>query len=258
MKSLSFVHIISFFIPMAAGQFAVAQDYVVTAKGDTLHGKVKPLTYGPDKKVVVKDASGKKTTLSIFQTKAHFIDGETFNPVKTEKGYVFMKLVKPGYLSLYTFQPENQNAFDAYYLLKKDGNGIEVPNLSFKKIVAKFLADDVVLSEKLEKGDYGKKQLTEIIDEYNQHISQKSTIQKESITVQREKSKDLVNWQILEDKVKLKGTFDGKEDVLEMINDVKTKIKNSEKIPNFLIEGLRNSLSQTEFKDDLENALKAD
>ena len=232
-----------------------AQDYVLTVKGDTLRGKVRPLTYGPDKKVAVKDASGKKTTLSILQTRAYVIDNETFHPVKNEKGYTFMKLVKSGYLSLYAFQPENQTTYDGSYLLKRDGSGTEVPNLSFKKIISKFLADDVELSEKIGKGDFNKRQLIEIIDEYNDYINKKSIKQNENSAARVEKSKSLQGWQILEDKVKLKDNFQERDNVLEMISEIKTKINNSEKIPNFLIEGLRSALAETEFKTDLENAL---
>jgi len=167
-----------------------------------------------------------------------------------------MKLIKGGYLSLYAFQPENQTTFDGLYLLKRDGAGTEVPNIGFKKIIGKFLADDILLAEKLDKGDYGRRQLNEIIDEYNQYIDKKSVIQTESFVVQKEKSKVLTSWQALEDKVKAKDNFDNKDAVLEMIGDVKNKITNSEKIPNFVVSGLRNALSQTEFKEDLENALK--
>ncbi len=257
MKSFAFVHIVFLIISTLVCKLADAQDYAITSKGDTLRGKIKPLTFGPDKKVVVKEENGKKTTLTIFQTKAYVIEGETFHPVKYVKGYVFMKLVKPGYLSLYAFQPENQTTYDGYYLLKRDGAGTEVPNLGFKKILGKFLADDVLLAEKLDKGDYGKRQLNEVIDEYNQYIDKKSVFHGESVAIQKEKSKSLSAWQNLEDKVKSKDNFDAKENVLEMIADVKNKIKNAEKIPNFLIESLRNSLSQTELKEDLENALKA-
>jgi hypothetical protein len=253
MKSFSITHIVFFL--MLVYRSALAQDYAITIKGDTLKGKVRPLNYGPEKKVTIKDVNGKKTTLSLFQTKAYVIDHETFHPVKNEKGYMFMKLVKPGYLSLYAFQPENQTTYDGYYLLKKDGSGTEVPNLSFKKIITRFLADDTELSEKIEKGEFNKRQLNEIIDEYNEYINKRSVNQHASFAAQREKFKGLEGWRALEDKVKLKDNFKGKNDVLEMIGDVKTKINNSEKIPNFLIEGLRSALSETDLKDDLENTL---
>lgn len=256
MKSFSFTHPIFFLILALIYSSSDAQDYVVTVRGDTLRGKVKPQSYGPDKKVSVKDTSGKKTTLSIFQTKAYVIDNETFHPVKNEKGYTFMKLVKPGYLSLYAFQPENQTTYDGSYLLKRDGAGIEVPNLSFKKIISRFLADDTELSERIEKGDFNKRQLNEIIDEYNDYINKKSIKQNENFAALIEKSKTLQGWQALEDKIKTTDNFEKKDNVLEMISDVKTRINNSEKIPNFLIEGLRSALAETEFKADLENILK--
>jgi len=41
-----------------------------------------------------------------------------------------------------------------------------------------------------------------------------------------------------------------------MIAEIKGKVARSEKVPNFLIEGLKSTLTQEVFKTDLENALK--
>ena len=41
-----------------------------------------------------------------------------------------------------------------------------------------------------------------------------------------------------------------------MISEIKGKVSTSQKVPNFLIEGLKNTLNQDVFKTDLDNALK--
>src|SRR5690606_17178116 len=112
---------------------ANAQDYVLTARGDSLTGEVKPLLYGPEKRVQIISANKEKTTFSIFQVRAFSSDGEIYHPVKGEKGYEFMKLLQPGYLTLYACQVENQTRFDGLFLKKMDGEGMAVPNLGFKK-----------------------------------------------------------------------------------------------------------------------------
>ena len=41
-----------------------------------------------------------------------------------------------------------------------------------------------------------------------------------------------------------------------MISEIKGKISASQKVPNFLVEGVKNNLNQEVFKTELENALK--
>ena len=45
-------------------------------------------------------------------------------------------------------------------------------------------------------------------------------------------------------------------DALEMVAEVKRKIRQSEKIPNFLLEGLKNSLQDTELTEELNTAIE--
>src|SRR5690349_3140541 len=107
MKSYCIVPVLIALLLMHAYECS-GQDYVVTTKNDTIRGEVKPLTYSADKKVQVTSADKKKTILPITQTFGFSHRGEIFHPVRSEKGYVFMKLIKSGYLSLYGFQQDNQ------------------------------------------------------------------------------------------------------------------------------------------------------
>ena len=70
MRSFGIIHIFLFIILLLAFQCTNAQDYVVTSKGDTLMGQVKPLFYGVDKKVQLVVDKKKKTSYPIFQVKA--------------------------------------------------------------------------------------------------------------------------------------------------------------------------------------------
>jgi hypothetical protein len=255
MKNFSVIHILLFFLIMLVYQCAKAQDYVVTTKGDTVQGEVKPLSYGPEKKVQVTTADRKKTTYSIFQTRAFRFKEEMYQPVKGDRGYVFMKLIKPGYLSLYAFQPENQVAFDGLYLQKKDGSGMEVPNLSFKKQITKFLTECGEVTAKIESGDLSKKSIEQIVDEYNNCIDARTADHGKAIVQREIRSKKISSWDVLEEKVKTRTDFEGKNDALEMITDIKNKISRGEKVPNFLLEGLKSSLSQGDLSTELQNAL---
>jgi hypothetical protein len=254
MKTFSVLHIVLFLLAILVYQCAQAQDYVISAKGDSITGEVKPLTYGREKYVQVIPADGKKLSLTIFQVKEFRYKDELFRPVKFENGYTFMKLMKPGYLSLYAFQHENQYAFDGLYLLKKDASGIEVPNLSFKKYVMKFL-EDCPVSEKVANGEYGKKQLLTIVDEYNACVNARTIDHGKILEQKKEEIKKITAWDALEEKVKGKPDFTDKGDALEMISDIKAKINRGEKVPRFLLEGLKAALESTDLSTELDAAL---
>jgi hypothetical protein len=232
------------------------QDFLVTTKGDTLQGEIKPLSYGTDKKVQVTQAGKKKITYSLFQVKSYSIKGETFLPVKGPNGYTFMKLVKSGYLSVYTFQSSNQINFDGTFLLKKDGQGVELPNISFEKVMKKFLDDCPEVTDKIERDELNKKDLDKIVDQYNSCVQNRSVNHQAVIATRVERSKSITAWDVLENKIKNQPEFEAKNNALEMVAEIKSKISTSQKIPNFLLEGLKSSLSSDVFKTELENALK--
>jgi hypothetical protein len=254
MKNLTIIHILLFIVLMLAYTCSSAQDYVVTTSGDTLKGKVKPFNYGPEKKVQVTDSQKNKTTTSLFKTRAFVFNGETFHPIRNENGYTFMKLVQAGYISIYAFQMENQASYDGLYLVRRDGKNMEVPNLSFKKMMTKYLSDCPAVADKVSDGTWGRKELTVIINNFNQCLDKKSEMPVKVIT-QKMPVKETTNWNILEEKLKTHEDFEGKANALEMVGEIKNKIQRGEKIPNFLIEGLKSTLTSTDLKENLDQAL---
>lgn len=256
MKSPRINLIVLFLILSLHFERSQAQDFIVTTIGDTLRGEVKPIFYGIEKKVQLRGSGKDKTIYPMFKILSFRYRDEIYQPVKGPDGYTFMKLVKPGFLSLYRFQLANQSTFDGLYLARKDGTGLEVPNLSFKKLIKKYLEDCPSVVEKIDNGDLGKKELDQIIDEYNTCMSSKSIDHGKRIAELQEQKKIISAWDILEEKVKGQKDFEGKSDALEMIQEIKKKIGSSDKIPNFLIDGLKSSLSQDSFQAELENALK--
>ena len=242
-----------FLILLFACSTAFAQDYVITSKGDSLAGDLKIFTMGADKKVMVNE-NKKKTYVALFQVKEFRYKDEMYKPVKGPAGYTFMKLVKPGYLSLFAFQLENQVTYDGLYLQKKDGSGIEVPNLGFKKAMKKFLTECPAVSLKLDTDVYGRKDLTIIIDEYNACIAGNTAAQNRALAQIQEQTKKSSPWESLREKVEA-ADFSGKADALEMIDEIRKKISRSEKVPNFMIEGLKSSLSGTTLQTELDAAL---
>ena len=231
---------------MLVYQCSHAQDFLVTSKGDTLQGKIRPFNSPTDPKVQITVGDEKKV-FRVLQTQGYRYKDELYAPVKFNNRYVFMKVIKPGYLTLYGFQMENQITYDGRYLGRRDGTGMEVPNLMFKKATSKYLADCPEVSTKIEQGTLGKQQLEQIVDQYNECMSR-------GVAVAVVQTRKLDAWDVLEEKVKSK-QFDKKDDALEMITEIKLKITRHEKIPSFMVEGLKNSLSATDLSAELNNAL---
>jgi hypothetical protein len=250
-------------ISLLSCNLASAQnDYLVSAKGDTIQGKVKYLNYGNAKNVQVTPEGGKKKVYNLLQIKAFSMDGASYLNIRTSDGYTFMKLLKSGYLSYYAYQLPDQATWDGRYLQKKDGSGVELPNIGFKRILSRFLEDCEEVSKNIETKELNKSKLDVIIDEYNQCVANRSQIKPSSpaesvIPATPTSTAALNSWKELESAIKQGATFEGKENALEIINDIKLKILRNEKVSNFLINGLKESLaSQPQLKTALDAALQ--
>lgn len=245
---------------------ASAQDFAVTHRGDTVRGKIRISNYGTDRKVQVNTADKKKVVIPIFQVKSLTLDNEVFHPVKGSAGYEFMKVLKEGYLSLYAFQLQNQSTYDGMLLTKKDGTTLEVPNLNFRKAMKKFLEECPGTTSKIEEGTLTKRELPLIVDHYNECISKNSTAvakaeqpvlpqASEAGSSQESKNVASPSWANLEERVKSLDDFDGRVDALDMIAEIKAKLGRGEKVPNFLVEGLKGVLKDKGVDEVLNAAL---
>ena len=253
MKNLTVIHILLFVLMMLVYQCATAQDYVLTTKGDSLTGEVKPLLYGPEKRVQIL-SNDDKNSFTLFEVREFSSEGDVYHPVKGDNGYVFMKLIQPGYLTLYGYQMENQTRFDGFFLKKMDGEGITVPNLGFKKYISQFLEDCPDIVARVRSGELGKKNLSELVTAYNECVDSR-TVDHSKVIAEREQRTIKINaWDSLEERIREKD-FSEKKNSLEMIAEIRKKIERREAIPNFLVEGLKNSLKDTGLEGDLAQAL---
>lgn len=250
MKQFSFIHILLLILMLVVYHCSHAQDYVVPLRGDTLYGSVRPTGAGLNQRVQVAAEGSKKKSFGVVEVREFKYKNEVYRPVKGLEGYTFMKLLRDGYLALYAFQPPNQSAYDGRFLLRKDGSGIEVPNLTFKKSMTRFLSDCPAVTSKIDEGELNKRELEAIVDEYNNCVTKNTA----TVAVEIQKLNPL---DALEQKVKAKEEFSGRSDALDMIAELKKKVQTGEKIPNFMLEGLKNALSsQPDLATDLDTALK--
>ncbi len=230
-------------------------NYLVTSKADTLYGEVKVLTYDELDRAQI-NIDKKKKTFTALQVLSLNIEGQVYKPVQYDKSILFMKLLKSGYLSLYAYRLPNQNNYDGRFFMKLDGTTLEVPNLNFKRILSKYLEDCESISYKVKEGELGRKDLDQIIDDYNLCMSNKSSVALSAaappVIISNEGTKAIDA--ILK---KAEGEdFPSKKDALDLLRDIKSKVEKNETVPNYLTEGLKSYLSSVPaLSDDLEKLL---
>jgi hypothetical protein len=253
---------IQFFVTLGcllAFQLASGQtDFIVLTTGDTLKGKIKYLNYGTEKKVQITTLDKKKNTYTLLQTASFRLNNEVYHPMRVTEGYTFMKVLKTGYLSYYAFQLPNQTTWDGRYLRKKDGTGMEVPNIGFKRNLMRYLSECPTLTGKIESGELGKLEIEEIINQYNACIDRNTSMQNLIIENEKDQTEKLKPWTELENSINNGVEFEDKTTALEIINEIKIKIRRAEKVPTFLMDGLKEALKDqsSSIQEALEKALQ--
>ena len=232
-------------------------NYLITSKADTLYGKIRILSYDLIDRVQIERA-GKKEMFTALQVLTVEIDSQVYKPIQYDKKVMLMKLLKPGYLSLYAFRLPDKNFYDGRFLVRLDGTSLEVPNIGFKKILGTFLEDCEVIANQIKNGDLVKKELDKIIDEYNLCLKNVKNNEQPSVVavptlVQNEKT---IAIESLVKKIEAED-FPSKKDALDLLQDIQTKASKNETIPNYLSEGLKSYLSSVpSLTEDLERLLE--
>ncbi len=224
-------------------------DYAVLVHGDTLRGKINivdnPLS---GHQLLVKQKKNKQN-LPCYKVRTLYKNKDTYHVAKIDGRYQFIKLIKPGFLSLYRYSPEQQQSaqmFQGSILITRDGRQKPVPNLGFRKQMANFLEDCGSLSEKIQNGEYAKKNLDEIIDMYNDCLPQNYEPKPGDIVEEIVYIPDTSDIDELIRQVKADTTLSSNTEMLEMLDDVKGKLAEGEQVPGYLVNILKNNLSGKE------------
>jgi len=219
-------------------------NYVITNKGDTLKGELKLLSYDLIDRVQVADFH-KKTVYTAMQIRSVTLDGTVYRPERYENAVRFMKVIKDGFLSYYAFCT-SQNLWDGRYLKKRDGAAMELPNLSFKKMMAKFLEGCQDLQIRIENGELSKKDIERIVDLYNICLQARTEalVRNPRPRVAVVDADKVLAVRNLVAKVESEN-FLTKKDALDVLKDIESKVSKNEAIPNYLIEGLKSYLADS-------------
>ncbi|MBS1507835.1 MAG: hypothetical protein JSS79_14430 [Bacteroidetes bacterium] len=232
-----------FFI-LITNSLQAQHDFAVMHKGDTLRGEIKILSYEMMDKIQVATKE-KKTIYTALQIKTLQKGEVSYEPIRYDNTIRFMKVLKSGYLSFYAFNPSNQLTWDGRYLYKKDGNGVELPNLTFKKTLSNFLSDCPNIRDRINAGEFSKREIEKIIDLYNECLQSKT----EALNILPVRT-DSQNTSIVKAIDNLTAKIEGenfltKKDALDMLKDIRTKVSKNEAVPHYLVEGLKSYLLDT-------------
>lgn len=225
-----------------------AQDYLVTPRKDTLHGKINIQGYATtDRATLIVEK--KKTEYQAYGVLAVCIDTTTYVPVRTRDAFRFMRLKKKGMVSLCYAQQSPGTPYNVPYLVKISGESMEVSAFRFKRTISSFLGDCATLTQKIEQESLGRNDLEKIVDSYNQCLDQQTTV----AFISTENPK-LVAINEFNSKVGNDATVP--EDAKEILRDLYNKIKEGKQAPNYLTEGLREALSgHPAYTADVENLI---
>lgn len=252
----------SFFLSLLLITFGVSafsqSDYAITLKGDTLKGRVKILTYDQLDRVQVVDEE-KKKIFSALEIRTLRMGGVTYHTIKYDKGFRYMRLIKEGFLSLYGFRMTNQSAYDGMYFFKKDGSGLEMPNLTFKKSLSNFLSDCPQVMEQIKSGDLGRKDIDKIVDRYNsclQFKTERRIDEPKALPVTEAESEQMIAVNALITKIETATNLENKSDMVDLLKDLRSKIARNEILPNYILKDMKNQLgTHPDFTADVEKLL---
>lgn len=230
-------------------------DFAVTAKGDTLRGDVKILPSDLADQVQVKINKKKKVYLCT-EVITVVQDGVVYKTVKFDNRFRYMTILKNGFLSLYGFRMPQQTSYDGRYLQMRDGRGLEMPNLTFKRSLSKFLEDCPAVSERVKSGDLGRNDIDKIIDEFNTCLQFKTTKRNVDVPASTAILSNTQEVDNLIKKVEESPDFANKKDALDLLKDLSGKVYRDEILPNYLLKELRANLKdQPTFAEELEKIL---
>lgn len=236
-------------------------DMVITLKGDSLTGKASIVgNRGNAIQTIILKNGKNKVKFKVYEVKSLLKGDNIYHTRKINGKYQLGLLVKEGYLSIYKIMGSEataSNDFSDFVLLKLDGDQLVVPNILFKKYVNRFLGDCPTISKGFENGKYKKEDLDKIVDDYNNCIAdntKKANAKKPVVSLNSGKVKQIEE---LISAIKEEGNLPDIDTVLEMLNDLKGKIKEGAKVPGYLVNALQDSLkANVDFTEQLAQILK--
>ena len=163
---------------MADAQLNFVDGYIITNENDTLYGKIKSTTPAQRSSNITFMEDGERERLKYkpFQIKGYYIENQAYeskiydiDPALPYGYAVFMERINQGAVKVYYYWNTDKERGFTQTFLENDGDYlVEVNPLQFKRQMVQYFEEYPRLQNKIKTGEYKKKQLMEIVDEYNE------------------------------------------------------------------------------------------
>jgi len=163
---------------MIYGQMNFMNGYIITNKNDTIRGKIKYTTPAlrSSKVVFMKNGDDEKLTYKPFQIKGYYVDNSIYDSkiydidLALSYGYgAFMERQNEGIVKLYYYWNTDKERGFTQTFIENDGDYLlEVDFVGFKRQMTRYFEDFPKLQSKIKQGTYKKKDLEQIVMEYNE------------------------------------------------------------------------------------------
>jgi hypothetical protein len=234
---------------------AQKEAYVIKINNDTIYGKVS-IYYYQGQQIRLKKGK-EKENYKAHQIKQLVSNDQVYHPIKILGRYQLALLTEQGYLSLYHYSNSEKTSvgsFNTPILVKATGELLLIENIGFKKATSKFLSDCNTTLQKFENNAYKKNDLLPIVKDYNKCITQNTNVIVGKIAEEKTEAQKLDELNAIKKSIDSSKLIQDKSDLIEMIADIKSKVKRKEDFPNYLINLFREQISKDSVLIEMFNA----
>lgn len=235
-----------------------AQDWLVTTSADTLKGEIAiELPMERYEELTIKNDDGKQR-FKAYQIIEFEYKGQMYKTVKHAGVYRIMLVESDGYLSQFRYRADQGFEFSSIFLLKTDGESLEVSNLTFKRSLSKFLEDCQTVVDGLENKKYKRSDLDQIVADYNACIDKKTS---NALATQNTPKAPVQIAQVNHPGISIiesiQKKIDNTGDLNAMLNDIKSKLSKGENVAGYLKSALKEQAAgQENIKEEVDQLLE--
>lgn len=211
---------------------------------------------------IVKNGKDKETVKLFDIQNISMPEFGLIKPMKIGEQYRFALLVSEDYLSVYKYSSSNRmDDFGMIALQKFGGSAFDLPGImGFRKLMADYLSDCKEVSDKIEEKEFKRGDIDQIVADYNGCIALKNSIQQETVSyykatapkISETKGALLLDFEKL---LKASKQVEEKDVVSEMFSDLSSKIKKGEKVPEYLINAIKDAIKNDQKLVELMNKI---
>ncbi len=215
-------------------------DRLITVTGDTVAGTIDILLPTDYFEEINFKSDNEKKRYKAFQFIGFHKDGDFYKSIKHSGKYRIMKEVQSGYMGLYMYRAGDSFDFGSRFLYKITNEGLEVPNITFKKAVAQFVQDCPAVQSAVLDRTYKGSNLDELITAYNDCLGTRPQVRRkaeekyEPVVIIETEELRLIN--AISQKLQDESISD---ELRTLLRDVTGKIENGDKVPGYLRSALQ-------------------